>query len=191
MYNVINNRSSVPDLYVKQLEVCVYGSEPQSNYHHVHLTTVCSGCANNCWRDFKCDHILCWWTQPVSPEGWWLHPSCESVQASSYFHSILLVTIPFQASHLRAHWSGMHPAPNHITAWDTGSQLPCLCISILLVTNEICCILLVHVPGCPVHLLQRVGAKSVTVPPDYVSLWLNGWLSDWLIKWLIDHLYRM
>ena len=122
MYNVINNRSSVPDLYVKQLEVCVYGNEPQSNYHHVHLTTVCSGCANNCWRDFKSDHVLCWWTQPVSPAGWWLYPSCESVQASSCFHSILLVTIPFQDSHLRAHWSGVRPAPNHITAWDTGSH---------------------------------------------------------------------
>jgi len=37
MYNVINNRLSVPDLYTKHLEVCVYGSETQLNHGHVHM----------------------------------------------------------------------------------------------------------------------------------------------------------
>ena len=32
MYNVIHNRSSVPDLYVKQLEVCAHGDEAWSNH---------------------------------------------------------------------------------------------------------------------------------------------------------------
>ena len=43
-------------------------------------------------------------------------PFCQS-----YFHSILPVILPFQASHLRAHWSGMQSATDHITVWDTGT----------------------------------------------------------------------
>ena len=64
----------------------------------------------------------------------------------------------------------MQSAHNHITEWDTGRSHTYIHTyihtSVYTVTHNGCVCVCV---GCPVDLLQYVGARSVTVPSEFVS----------------------
>ena len=85
-----------------------------------------------------------------------------------------------QRNNLQKHWSGVQSATNQITVWDTGmytnsnpspQMVPPSCAKF-------------NCAGCPIDVLKWIGAKSVAIPENLVSVPKNHTL-DFLSSLLL------